>query len=864
MRLLALLIAISVTSSATAAGPTCALLDPEKAPRAALLEAKLLAEPNATWVERANIDKILAEQKLQAAFGPQGVGERVRLGKLLKADLLVMIRPVKGAEQPTLEVVVSETASGLRLLLRAVPVTKDSDADVAALLAAAKDGIRKYGEKVTEVVAVPPFVSQNLEFTHDHLKGAFAKLAEAEALGRKGVLVVELEEAEALAKEIALAAPGTTLARPLPVYLLGEFRHDGKGKDATVSVKLRAERGGKPIGKPEVAVVRSDESSATVRKWSAGILDALAKDDKPRPPANPKAEAKQLAERGLVLKRLGNWTECVALIEASLILDPAQPDLHAEAVKAITPLLDPTLSRACYAKPGERNADADLLARLYRRGLDHLDAFADKGGDFMKYRDLSGANMISSFRGGVNHLKPPGGAPHEAVLAVLRELKEDEKAVMARINPIIARQFRDRVKTPEPKRDDPAVRPAWYDPLAKPDPAAHRIRMTPIALTMPRPKAGTAPTKRLNGLVAAGPGADVIWAGQSIYLMSERGKLQPVWTSTDENPRFISVRFDGRFVWAAVRRSLEGPLLVVIDPASGKAYEVGGADGLPQPTTEQLADSTLTFPLTMATLGPGRVCVAGWLQRSWVAVVTFDPEKKRASVDLIHEAREAPDRDDKEQWSSTTVSFRPTFMLALRDKSEADEKVGTRVLLGRGTGANLGVDEFPLVIDPDNRTVGVAGYRVSSIGYGFAGGYADHHFAEDGTAVYRAERTINPRLLRFPFPGTSREVVAEGLPQGVSFLAFQGSRAHVIQELTEKADPKSPKRPLRGNRGGPVSFQWYVVEPGEKRPTLVGVDLPLIDYVAVSSHYGLVAIVAPERSSGAWTLQSVEFLDPKK
>jgi hypothetical protein len=98
MRLLTLLLALVITSHASAAGPTCALLDPEKTPRAALLEAKLLAEPGATWVERADIDKVLKEQKLQAAFGPQGVGERVKLGKLLKADLLVMVRPVKDAK----------------------------------------------------------------------------------------------------------------------------------------------------------------------------------------------------------------------------------------------------------------------------------------------------------------------------------------------------------------------------------------------------------------------------------------------------------------------------------------------------------------------------------------------------------------------------------------------------------------------------------------------------------------------------------------------------------------------------------------------------------------------------------------------
>ena len=57
----------------------CALVDPEATPRAALLEARLLAAPGIQWVERTNIEAVLREQQLQAAFGPQGVADRVRL-----------------------------------------------------------------------------------------------------------------------------------------------------------------------------------------------------------------------------------------------------------------------------------------------------------------------------------------------------------------------------------------------------------------------------------------------------------------------------------------------------------------------------------------------------------------------------------------------------------------------------------------------------------------------------------------------------------------------------------------------------------------------------------------------------------------
>src|SRR5206468_3413730 len=82
--------------------------------------------------------------------------------------------PLKGAEQPVTELVVCETASGLRLLHRAVPETKNTDEDIAALLAAAKDGIKRHAEKIEQVVAVPPFVSNDLGYQFEHMKAACA------------------------------------------------------------------------------------------------------------------------------------------------------------------------------------------------------------------------------------------------------------------------------------------------------------------------------------------------------------------------------------------------------------------------------------------------------------------------------------------------------------------------------------------------------------------------------------------------------------------------------------------------------------------------------------------------------------------
>ncbi len=54
-------------------------------------------------VEVKAVDAALAEQAAGAAFGPQGVGQRVRLGRVLKADVLVPVRPVKGAKGAAVE-----------------------------------------------------------------------------------------------------------------------------------------------------------------------------------------------------------------------------------------------------------------------------------------------------------------------------------------------------------------------------------------------------------------------------------------------------------------------------------------------------------------------------------------------------------------------------------------------------------------------------------------------------------------------------------------------------------------------------------------------------------------------------------------
>lgn len=918
--------------TASAASPTCALLDPEKDPRVALLEAKLLADPEGNWLERAGIDAILKEQELQALFGPQGVGERVKLGKLLKADVLVMVRPVKDAKEPTLELIVGETAGGLRLAVRAIPVTKNAAADVAALLEGVREGLKRRGEAIREVVAVPPFVSNDLEYTHENLKGALAKLAEAEALGRKGVVVVELAEAEALAKELALS-PEAKLNRPLPLYLLGEYRHEGTAKDRAVTLKLRAERGGKPVGEPVELKAKAVEGPAAVRKWAAEKLDALAKDETPRPPADPKAEAKVLADRMQLFKRLGNWEESIALAEAALLIDPTQLDLHIAIVGALG---DP-VEKAQHATHAKKNPEkaAEQFARLYRYGLWHIEAYIIAGGDPARHRAVTNqinSSFVKQFRTRAYYLTvPPNCSPE--VKETLLETGRVQRTLFTRllaapsvadslpdtyidfVHPILthltaAEQYAvlERAIADLPDRPDSASKakifvssgfwasdePGKYGtgkayeafkaritddkfkfastskeelkrlerveaerkavkPVPLPaDPQADDVRLTLVKLEIDgKVPSGPETLKRFYGILAVGKALDVVWDGSNMYTMKEKGKLVPVrlpagWDGTTAT----DVVFDGKFVWTSGGQSRNGAILAAFDPASGKVCDLTTVDGLPQPAAES---GKTNSSLAIAPLGPGRVCVAGFNGRGWVATVSLDTDKG-GSAKVIHEARDVPDRQKTDQWKKTTIAFTPASARTLR--GSADGKPITRVLIGRSQTGIFEIDTHSLLVDPDTGAAEV--FETATESFGFRNGMKQAGPAPGGVLYYQGHADKRDSLLRMTLPGPKIETVAKELPVRLRGIFPEESKFHLIEHV-----PPLPGAAPDSARSR-WTASWSILEADAKRPRLVGTGLLQINTVGVSMHYGLVAIAQTLDRDPRCEIYTVEIAAAKK
>lgn len=298
---------------------------------ATFLELEFLKLPETETLERAKIDELLKEQVVQRAFSADAAAERVALGKILKADVLVLLQAVE-KPKPHGNLIVFETTRGLRLQVQPFEITAIAANDATAILPIVKAALERARAEVREIVAVPPLVSNDLALERQALGKPLATVIEQMLLARPGVAVVELAEARAVAEEAALTA-SDGVSRKLPLYLLGEFRHDGYGADARMTISLSLKRGTTVVGSHTITDAAASEAAGLLRKEAAALFDKVS--DEKAPSADPAAEAKELAERAKLMFRLGAWVDSVELAEASLLLKAEQFDLQCLIVDAV-------------------------------------------------------------------------------------------------------------------------------------------------------------------------------------------------------------------------------------------------------------------------------------------------------------------------------------------------------------------------------------------------------------------------------------------------------------------------------------------------------------------------------------------------
>ena len=303
---------------------TCAVLpdpslSPQQAALSAVLEQQLAGQNGLRLVEREQIGKILREQELAVALAPEGTASRVHLGKLLQADLLVFLRIRRSeteSKEQVLELSVAETRQGLRLVMDWIPW---SDSRV-------EEGSRQFAEDVMgavrlvsagdlKVFTVPPFVSGDVGRRHEQKRFGYALLAEQLLTRRAGVAVVELAEARAMARELAIG--GTKIERDLPYYINGSYKTHGDRQEVTISFGLELRRGEESLGEVKREAV---PLSQVPEEMDRGLDELFAKigDSRPAPPDLAR-EAAQLVNRAGAFRRIGDWDAALPLYESALL-----------------------------------------------------------------------------------------------------------------------------------------------------------------------------------------------------------------------------------------------------------------------------------------------------------------------------------------------------------------------------------------------------------------------------------------------------------------------------------------------------------------------------------------------------------------
>ena len=723
--------------------PTAAFLNIDASPFGLLLEQRLLANPRAVWLERAAIEAIRREHQFQSLLGAAAVDERAKIGKLLKANLLVLL--ATSAKPKGVSIVVCETKYGLRLAAQTIPSGDKPESDIAVLEALINRAIERHREKIVEIVAVSPFASRDLFYEHNYSQGAYAKLVEQTLGERPGLLMVELAEARAIAQELATAGIEATLRRPMPIYLFGEFRHEGKGEEARVTVRLQALRGEEKLAE-RGATLRPAEAPAFSKK-AAGELVAAGAETPPKLP-DPSLEARRLTERAAEFQQLGQWEESLPLVEAALLLEPSE-ERHYRAVVACSQL---TLYYGFWVHP--TGADKKLGRQYYLRGLEHLEEFFRTAGKLPGNLDRRWKDYIYRYPTFDFDLYLKDPSQPDAVAAVEKEREillrilrkrvrdgyHDEEWIIQALPGLHDRIWRyalkqsdfNAYKGPEgdefiakleqsenqalrgggawlrwrrgsekPKRTD---RPVLAGP--RPIPVSQAAQFTPIEFPV---IAGAGKGRTISGFLgctAAGPHVDIVWDRNHLYAMESKDGLRELWSTDDVFAIVRCVVFDGRYAWAAVFNRRDRPRLLVLDPGQGTVREITQADGLPLQAKENVLASA-EQRLMVAPVSPGRACVADGFGRSWLALVRYDPKAaKPVSVDVFHEARRT--------WDGTAgfaadpgAVFQPDSMVLLADKPATDRGARRRILISRSDGGHSDVCRHPLLADPDLRSVSV-------------------------------------------------------------------------------------------------------------------------------------------------------------
>lgn len=359
-----------------------------------LLTAELSAVPGLELVERDDVEAVVRELELASVLGTHAGAERLRLGRLLKADVLLILKQAEQDGVSFLQWTIAECSLGARLMTNAAPL--DSSQPERALFQIVQDvqkTCERFADGVEQLIAVAPFLSNDLTHEHDQLQHGLATILGESLLAFPGVAVLEIDEARAIAAELDRDsdAPRSQVRRLFVSgsYSTGDLNGDRKsgGRAEPQQAGVRHETDDRAVrvrvklslrdsrGRSLETLVVDESSSRVLDQFRTTIPERILKQSRSTsaPVLTASQQRKLLAERSQRFAQLGAWRQSIPLREAALLLEPDDAVLRVALIADARLLMTQRFSLTLRAPAAERTLqNAEQLA-LFRRAAPHVE-----------------------------------------------------------------------------------------------------------------------------------------------------------------------------------------------------------------------------------------------------------------------------------------------------------------------------------------------------------------------------------------------------------------------------------------------------------------------------------------------------------
>ncbi|MBC8870639.1 MAG: hypothetical protein H8E44_14545 [Planctomycetes bacterium] len=343
-----------------------------------LLTARLSEVAGIKLVERERLDEALREFELGLLSRDEKASDRVRLGRLLGADALLLLSRVRGEKQEFVQVAVSDCRHGARLRTEHFPCSEDARALAEKIVQMVGEIREHFASGVSTIVGVSPFVSKSLVHDYDRLQAGFAHLLQDALASAPGVAVIEVEEARAIRRELSLGSDGR-VERVVPVLVEADFAASRSAPDKEVRIAF------------EIRILQASDTPKVVRSSTLALsqtprylttdVPGLVLEEvtaKKQRPLSAQQQASWLIDRADTFARLGTWEHAIGLREAALLLKPDDTDLRLQLVGEYRRQATRRIGEA--AELGDWKLDHPLIRAAiqgrvdaYRAGLSHLE-----------------------------------------------------------------------------------------------------------------------------------------------------------------------------------------------------------------------------------------------------------------------------------------------------------------------------------------------------------------------------------------------------------------------------------------------------------------------------------------------------------